>query len=226
MISMMEQLRRTNPKRMAVLIYGVRNSAEMAFADRIRQLTAGESNAHAIRCFSRPLTEDVSDGSFEVQGHVTIDLLKQVLPDNQCQFYLCGAPAFMQSLYEGLVQWEVPETQIFFEAFGPASVNRKKQTEVQTSDSISAKYEQLDPVTFSVADKTVLWSANHESLLELAEAHDIFPDSGCRAGSCGSCETALIRGKVAYPEGQSVDCPAGACLICVAKPDGPVELEL
>lgn len=226
MVSILQHLRSINSSRMVLLLYGVRNSAEHAFAEVIKQVTETRKNFHVINCFSRPLPTDVPNQDFQVGGVVSVDLLKQVLPNNHCQFYLCGPPPFMESIHKGLVQWQVPESRIFCEAFGPASMVTAKYSDVETSDSIAAKYEQLDPVTFRRSDQTVLWSANHDSLLELAEAHGITPDSGCRAGSCGSCETQIVAGKVKYPAGQAVDCQPGACLLCLAKPDGAVELDL
>lgn len=226
MISILQQLQNTKSPRMALLLYGVRNSAQQAFADTIGRVTAGCENIHAINCFSRPLPTDEHNQDFQVKGFVSVDLLKQILPNNHCQFYLCGPPQFMESLYEGLIQWQVPEGRIFYEAFGPASIGKKKQESVETSDLIAAKYGQMDPVTFVRSERAVLWSENHDSLLEMAEANHIFPDSGCRAGSCGSCETAIVSGKVKYPDGEKIDCPPGACLLCLAKPDGAVELDL
>lgn len=226
MISMLEHLRVRESNRLVVLLYGVSNSQECAFKETINRLTDGDENLHAIKCFSRPLSTDVPHEDFEVEGYVSVDLLKQILPNNHCQFYLCGPPVFMQSVYDDLVQWQVPESRIFSEAFGPASIGRPPEKDVPTSGSIAAKYEQLDPVTFAATDRTILWSANHDSLLELAEANDVFSESGCRAGRCGACETAIISGKVAYQQDQTVDCSPGTCLLCIAKPDGPVELDL
>ena len=213
MMSILQHLRNINSSRLTLLLYGVRNSAEQAFADAIKQITDTRDNFHVINCFSRPLPTDVPNEDFQVGGFVSVDLLKQLLSNNHCQFYLCGPPVFMESIYQGLVEWQVPQGRIFTEAFGPASLGKKKQSDVQTSDAIAAKYDQLDPVTFKKSDQTVLWSAHYESLLELAEANGIFPDSGCRAGSCGSCETAVVAGKVRYPDGQPVDCTPGACLL-------------
>lgn len=227
MISMLEHLRKTNFKRKVILLYGVRSSVDYAFGQTITKLTSGESDSHAIRCFSRPLPTDVRGQDFEVQGFVSVDLLKQVLPNNHCQFYLCGPPAFMQSIYDGLIQWQVPESRINYEAFGPASIDRKTENStVVGGDSVPGNNQSLDPVKFAKTNRTLVWSDSYESLLEMAEANQIFPDSGCRAGSCGSCETTVISGKVAYPQGQSVDCSPGACLLCLAKPEGPVELDL
>ena len=230
MISILEQLHKTQPGRMALLLYGVRNSEKRAFAETIKRLTDADENLHAIHCFSRPLPSDVPNKDFHVQGFASVDLLKQMLPNNHCQFYLCGPPAFMESIYEDLIRWQVPKNRIFCEAFGPASIKKNVspnvEPSVESSEMIVAKYDQLDPVAFSRSEKTVLWSANYNSLLELAEANEIFPDSGCRAGSCGSCETALLSGAVKYPEGEAVDCSPGKCLLCLAQSDGAVELDL
>jgi ferredoxin-NADP reductase len=226
MVSILQHLASIPSSRLTLLLYGVRNSAQQAFADAIKQITDTRENFHAIHCFSRPLPTDVPNQDFQVEGFVSVDLLKQMLPNNHCQFYLCGPPAFMETIYDGLIDWQVPQSRIFYEAFGPASIGKKNQADVLTSDGIAAKYDQLDPVTFAKSDRTVLWSENHDSLLELAESHEIFPESGCRAGSCGSCETAIVQGKVRYPDGQSVDCAPRSCLLCLAKPDGPVELDL
>ncbi len=226
MISILQRLRETDNGRMALLLYGVGNSAERVFYSTIKELTDAAPNLHAIHCFSRPLKTDVINQNFHVQGTVSIDLLKQMLPNNHCQFYLCGPPAFMASIHQGLVQWQVPPDRIFYEAFGQASIGKTKTASVKTSATIAAQHDQLAPVTFKKSNLTVPWSANHDSLLELAEASEIFPDSGCRAGSCGTCETALLRGNVTYPQGEAVDCSPGTCLLCLAKPNGTIEIDL
>ena len=71
----------------------------------------------------------------------------------------------------------------------------------------------------------VNWDGQYSNLLEFAEANGVNLESGCRAGSCGTCETRIRSGKVKYEEGQEVECQPGHCLTCVAKPDGPVSLE-
>ena len=226
MLSMLQRLAQSGSQRMALLLYGVRNSGDHAFEEEIRQLAAANENIHAIRCFSQPLQTDVLNQHYQVHGRVSVDLLKQILPNNHYQFYVCGPSSFMGSIYHGLIQWQVPENRIAYEAFGPETIGRKQKVSAISSEGIEAKYDQLDPVTFVKSNQAVLWSANQNSLLELAEENGIFPDSGCRAGSCGSCETSLLQGKVQYPVGEAVDCPPGKCLLCLAKPDGPVELDV
>ena len=80
-------------------------------------------------------------------------------------------------------------------------------------------------VSFVRAGKTVPWSNATGSLLELAEAHGIRIDSGCRAGSCGTCITAIRDGQVDYPSGKpDFDIEKGSCLACVAVPKGALSL--
>ena len=58
--------------------------------------------------YSRPGDDRRARRDHDGDGHVTIDVLKQVLPFGDYEFYLCGPPAFMQSLYDGLTGIGVP----------------------------------------------------------------------------------------------------------------------
>ena len=51
-----------------------------------------------------------------------MELLKELLPSNNFEYYLCGNGAFMKSITDGLEAWGVPEKDVYFEAFGPATV--------------------------------------------------------------------------------------------------------
>ncbi len=219
MVSMMEHIIQLGNHRSVVVVHGVRHSKEQAFAEHLRTRAQQFSNVHLVNCYSQPGPDDVRGEDYQFEGFATVDLLKSMLPNHSCQFYLCGPPPFMQSLHDGLLEWGIKESKIAYEQFGPSTI-RKKTTAEDT-----AKHDEPDPVTFSESDEIVLWSANHQNLLELAEAHDIPIESGCRAGSCGTCETAILNGKVRYLNGQEVSCNPGCCLPCVAVPDGPLELE-
>jgi ferredoxin len=128
----------------------------------------------------------------------------------------------MTSLYEGLLAWGVEPVNIRFEAFGPASIGRPDSNPVAT-DSPTRTFE-LVPVNFSKSEVVANWDGSHVTLLEFAEAQGIPVDSGCRAGSCGSCATAIVSGSVKYSTGKQPACGSGECLLCIARPDGPLEL--
>jgi hypothetical protein len=50
-------------------------------------------------------------------------------------------------------------------------------------------------------------------------------ESGCRAGSCGSCLCAVKSGRVRYIEEPGNPLVSGSCYTCIAVPDGDLELE-
>jgi ferredoxin len=80
-------------------------------------------------------------------------------------------------------------------------------------------------VRFSHADKQVLWTPASGSLLDLAEANGIAVNSGCRAGGCGSCQTTIETGEVAYTQAPDFDPEPGNCLLCVCTPKTSLTLE-
>ncbi len=224
MVSMLEYLANQNSQRRAILFYGVRSSKEHAFKTRLKQISSSHPNFHVVTCYSNPQPSDQLQRDFDVPGFVSIDLLRKLLPDQQYHFYLCGPPAFMESLHGGLKDWGVPDQRIRFEAFGPATI-KKKDASVNNNGATS-NTESKTTVKFVASDKSTRWDSTMDSILELAEANEIPIDSGCRAGSCGTCATKLLKGQVVYPRGMEPDCEPGHCLACISKPTTDVELEV
>jgi len=74
--------------------------------------------------------------------------------------------------------------------------------------------------------KSIQWDPAADSLLEFAEVNNIDIESGCRAGSCGSCQTKVIAGEVDYNQDPDADILPGHCLLCVSKPKNDLTLEL
>jgi ferredoxin len=78
-------------------------------------------------------------------------------------------------------------------------------------------------VTFAGQNAAVEASGTGQTLLEIAEAADLSPTFGCRAGSCGLCLTKLIRGSVDYVE--PVARAGDGCIhLCVAVATSDVML--
>ena len=117
--------------------------------------------------------------------------------------------------------WGVPDDNINFEAFGPASI---KRTSKQTSSPISSRNKNWQ-ITFSRSKKTLIWNSKFNNLLEFAEENGITLDAGCRAGSCGTCICAVKDGNVIYSESPGIDIEDGTCLTCISVPNGDLELE-
>jgi len=73
-------------------------------------------------------------------------------------------------------------------------------------------------VNFTQSDMQLKWPLFVGSLLELAESQGISVNSGCRVGSCGTCQTKILSGEVSYQQPPDYDPAAGTCLLCVCSP--------
>ena len=220
-LSMLNYIVSAPGKRDVWFFYGVRNGREHILKDYLREIAQQHDNVHLVACYSDPLPGEKADEDYHFSERVSVDLFKRVLGVNNFDFYVCGPPPMMESLTKGLEQWGVPEERIHFEAFGPASVKKIARAEPAQAGQAAG----VD-VTFMRSGKTVQWSSATGTLLELAEAHGIRLDSGCRAGSCGTCMTAVRDGQVDYPSGKpDFDIEKGSCLACVAVPKSPLSLD-
>jgi hypothetical protein len=80
-------------------------------------------------------------------------------------------------------------------------------------------------VTFSRSGKCLTWDPAADSLLTFAEANGIEVESGCRAGSCGCCQTVVSAGEVEYTKQTDADVEPGHCLLCTSVPKNDLTLD-
>ena len=101
----------------------------------------------------------------------------------------------------------MPDKDVYFEAFGPATVKKKSAAPSAAETVHLAKIN----VTFGRSGKTVRWEPSAGNILEFAVAQGVKIDSGCCAGSCGSCVVAIKSGSVDYlaPTGAGAAAQAG-----------------
>ncbi len=208
--------RRTRNFRKTFFIHGASNGGGHAFADHVRRLDAEHETFKSFVCYSRPAADDAPGVTHDFEGRIDVDVLKQVLPFDDYEFYLCGPGAFMQTFYEGLTGLGVDETRIHYESFGPAAVLRADR---QSHDAPS-KGTSRGPikVCFAKSDVDVEWSTENGTLLELAEAAGIDAAFSCRSGVCGTCVTRLQCGAVEYVEEPMGSCGENEVLICCSTP--------
>ena len=220
-LSMLEWSVAKQPGREVWCYYGVRNGREAAFIPRLRALAAENPGVRLRLCFSDPRPEDHPGEDFHVHGRVEAKLLRMELPLRPYHFYVCGPAAMMTGMVSGLAEWGVPESRIHYEAFGPASIRRPAVADVVAAASGADEIT----VTFARSGREARWSAAAGSLLEFAEAQGIAVDSGCRAGGCGTCQTTIRTGEVAYRQAPDHEPEPGTCLLCVCMPKNDLTLE-
>ena len=224
MVSMINWVVQQQPGRELWLFYGVRQAAELVMQSHLEALAARHPSLHLHLCFStsQPASNLVLPAQVHHHhGRIDLRLLRSVLPLKPYHFYLCGPTQLLTSLVPALEGWGVAEERIHFEAFGPASIPRKKNG---LSPADSPATGPL-AVTFATSGKTCTWRPGLGSLLDLAEANGIEVASGCRSGSCGSCQTTIRAGQVRYAHAPDHTPEPGSCLLCVSTPGTALTLD-
>lgn len=226
MLSMVNWCFSEQPGREVWLFYGARHAQELMAQTHLEALADMHPNFHLHLCLSNTDQDAPLSSSYQRLGRLTIDLLRQLLPLKPYHFYLCGPTPMLESLVPALEDWGVPDERIHFEAFGPASVKRKSVVRQASAAPSVPAVETAVTVDFAKSGQQLTWPIGGASLLDLAETHGIAVNSGCRAGSCGSCQTTIRSGEVSYQHAPDFDPEPGTCLLCVCTPKTNVVLEL
>jgi nitric oxide dioxygenase len=100
-------------------IHCARNSRHHAFAEEVRRLAAECRNARIHFRYDEPLADDLSAGRCDSTGLIEMAFLKSLLPSNDAEFYFCGPRPFMAKVLASLKSWQVPDSRIHYEFFGP-----------------------------------------------------------------------------------------------------------
>jgi len=209
-------------------LYGARNAADHPFAREARDLAAALPRVRSFITYSKPAPGDRLGDDYDAPGRLSLEVLERLGVPRHADFYLCGPPAFLRGFTQDLSTWGVASGRLHQEVFGPE--------ESVTPGILKAPAQLPHPpagargpgpmVSFARSGVDVPWSPAYQSLLEFAEACDVSVKWSCRTGVCHTCECALIGGSVLY-DPQPLEPPAqGNVLICCARPETIVELDL
>ena len=202
------------------LFYSVRCGAEHVMKEHLGTLEKAHPCFHLHVVYSRPDPEDVEGVDYDHHGRIGIELLRDILGTPDHAFYVCGPRSMLESLVPALRAWGADERDIHYESFGPASLE-KRVTSPTANQGLAMN---AVTVTFSRSGQSVAWDPDADSLLTFAEDNGIEVMSGCRAGSCGSCETQVEDGVVVYDQLPDADIQPGHCLLCVGRPGSDLTL--
>ena len=220
MISIAKACAKENPQRHVWFVHGARNGEYHACREQINAVNAAYSNLHVHYRYSRPNPED--EGKYHSQGYADKQLLADtIIPEIKqahngamdAEYFLCGSPAFMDSLRAGLQELDVPENKVYYESFGGGKTKGKSEATGENEGAIESA-----EVTFAESGQTVTWTAADGTLLEFAEANGLSPDYSCRQGVCHTCTCKLQEGEVEYVDEPAGEPEAGSVLICVSRP--------
>ena len=107
------------PDRETILIHGCLTDEVQPFKTAIDELASTHPNLNVHYRYSDVAQDDVpSDGNCSV-GMVDAELIESLVPDRHADYYFCGPKPFMINIYQDLLMWGIPATQVHFEFFGP-----------------------------------------------------------------------------------------------------------
>jgi uncharacterized protein len=232
MVSMLDHLIATKSERRIWYFHGAHSGREHAMRDHVRQIVQQYENVRAHVCYGHPREQDIQGRDFDTRGRLSIEVLKNVLPWDDYEFYLCGPTQFMKTMAEGLMENGVRSDRIRWEAFSTDKPDIVMPGEAapggpaEAHDDFAAEVAAGTMVEFRRSGKIVGWEQGCESLLALAEANGVTVRSGCRTGECFTCAVRIISGDVSYVRELEEAPDDGSALICSAVPRGEVVLDL
>lgn len=226
MISMAQHIAnegiRTRFTRPLTIFHAAKSTGQRAFANEFRQLQKKTQGAIRYFSFVSDVAEHEQQGvDYHGSGHVTANILRQVLALDDYDFYLCGPATFMQAMYDALVSLGVRDMRIYAEAFGPAVLIR---TPDEASHAEAVNEAEHSIIKFVRSDTEQHWNKGDETILEVAEKHGLNPEFGCRNGVCGSCSVRIKSGEVSYRNKPAAPVNEGEVLICCAVPANKTEI--
>jgi len=219
-LSMLNAICETESTREVWFFLGIRDGTEHPMKGHLEAIALQHDNVNLNICYSNPDENDVEGIDYQHSERVSVDLFKRLLPSNNYTFYICGPPPMMELVTTDLKSWGVPNDEIHFEAFGPATVKKTKSAVVAPIEGTPAIN-----VVFSRSGATVPWDNEAESLLDFALRNGIDIDSGCRAGNCGTCITAIKSGEITYNIEPGLQPEDGSCLTCISIPKNDLILD-
>lgn len=212
MISMLRHAAAADPLRPVTLVYTVRTEADIAFRDELAQLARRAPGVRVLVSLSRG---EPAPGF--LSGRMDAERVARTVADVAKAIHLiCGPGPMIASLREGLSRLGVPPERVRFEAFEAAAASAAEAAADGAEHEVRFARSGLSRRVPSAT-----------CLLDAAEEAGVPIESMCRGGSCGTCRTRLLSGRVLDAGTALTDDERarGWVLPCVARAAGDCALD-
>ena len=118
LLSMLEDLLQDNKEIPITWIHGCRNEGVHAFKEYVKEFTQSYANMDQ-HIFYEQLPNNQNN---LYVGQVDLILIKEAVLKTDAEYYICGPAPFITKHYNFLVENGVAKSVIYFEEFGPASL--------------------------------------------------------------------------------------------------------
>lgn len=119
LLSMAKTLVESGSSAPITFVQAAKNSRQHALAGEIRQLSKEGASIKTHFVYDEPLEDDLASGNCDSVGFITPELLGDLVPDTDADFYLCGPVPFMASVQSIMSAWGIDSGRVHFEFFGP-----------------------------------------------------------------------------------------------------------
>jgi ferredoxin-NADP reductase len=225
-LAMLHQLAALRSEREVWWLYGARGPAEHPFAAETHDLLASLPHAHEHIYYSAATREQRS--SRITAGRLSKDKLADLDLPASADAYICGPAPFMTDMQQALTAIGISPVRIHTELFATLPpVNPGLAGQTRRPPHQPPGPPGTGPVvTFARSGIATRFGAGWRSVLDLADACDVPTRWSCRTGVCHTCVTPLLSGDVTYSP-QPLEPPAaGEVLICCARPDTDLVLDM
>jgi ferredoxin-NADP reductase/MOSC domain-containing protein YiiM len=226
-LAMLHQLATASTTREVWWIHTARDATQHAFAGEAHDLLRSLPHAHERVFYTSPESDAPACGEV-IRGRPTSAALAGLGLPSDAVAYICGPTAFMNDVHDALVELGIAPERLHTELFGALAAINPGITDMRRP----APHQPPGPqgtgseITFARSALTVRWAERHRSLLELADACDVPTRYSCRTGVCHTCVTPVLSGDVSYAPHPLEMPPRGEALICCARPDSDLVLDL
>lgn len=124
LVSMYNTLIKEQPTRDVIFVHATENSSTHTFKEAIASSAEGNDHVSLFTCYERPTDRDRDNQQFNLEGYITLESIKSLLPDedHRTEFYFCGPTPFMKAVYTALKELGVEKERIHYEYYGPGSL--------------------------------------------------------------------------------------------------------
>ena len=226
-LSMLHHLAAQRSDREVWWIHGARGPSEHALATEAHALLAALPNAHEHVFYSAASPAE-RESAGAAPGRITGEVLSRLGLPVTATAYVCGPAPFMADVEHALTAIGLDAGHIRTELFGALASIRPGVIDAPTR----APHPPSGPpgagplITFARSGIAAPFAVETKSILEFAEACDISTRSSCRAGVCHTCTTPLISGSTVYKPSPLEPPTDGDVLICCARPETDIVLDM
>lgn len=118
MQGMLETLVAEGSNREIHFVHGTLNRSQHSFSKRLQELSSqGKVIPHVF--YEEVSSADKLHHDYQYEGRTDLAAIKEWLPVEHAEFYLCGPLAMMKAVYVQLKALNISDSNIFYEVFGP-----------------------------------------------------------------------------------------------------------